>query len=170
MNSPWPAWHAVGCDLSVRVRHWRLTRFRGTAVAALRALADRAGNPHPLCRALRDRRADAKGAARQGSGRPHLQCRFQHRGVHLLRTGRHGFPYAWPGGGPDGGASRGSFRIGLPSSIVMRHATPHFQHVFSGDGYSAGYYSYMWSEVLDADAFAAFEETGNAFDPSWPAS
>jgi peptidyl-dipeptidase Dcp len=46
----------------------------------------------------------------------------------------------------------------------MRHRTPHFAHVFSGDGYSAGYYSYMWSEVLDADAFRAFEETGDPFD------
>ena len=54
--------------------------------------------------------------------------------------------------------------IGMPRAIAMRHATPHFAHVFSGDGYSSGYYSYMWSEVMDADAFASFEEAGGPFD------
>lgn len=54
--------------------------------------------------------------------------------------------------------------IGMPHAIRMRHATPHFAHVFSGDGYSSGYYSYMWSEVMDADAFEAFEEMGDPFD------
>ncbi|TPE50204.1 M3 family metallopeptidase [Amaricoccus solimangrovi] len=57
-------------------------------------------------------------------------------------------------------------RLGVPHAIRMRHATPHFAHVFTGDGYSSGYYSYMWSEVMDADAFAAFEETGDPFDPA----
>lgn len=61
-------------------------------------------------------------------------------------------------------------RIGMPKAIRMRHATPHFAHVFSGDGYSSGYYSYMWSEVMDADAFQAFEEAGDPFDPILAAS
>lgn len=54
--------------------------------------------------------------------------------------------------------------MGMPQAITMRHATPQFAHVFSGDGYSSGYYSYMWSEVMDADAFAAFEDGAGAFD------
>ncbi|MFT4347084.1 M3 family metallopeptidase [Bartonella ancashensis] len=56
-------------------------------------------------------------------------------------------------------------RLQMPETIVMRHRSPHFAHIFSGGGYAAGYYSYMWSEVLDADAFQAFEETGDVFNP-----
>ena len=54
----------------------------------------------------------------------------------------------------------------MPEEIAMRHRPPHFAHIFSGGGYASGYYSYMWSEVLDADAFEAFEETGDIFDPA----
>ena len=57
-------------------------------------------------------------------------------------------------------------RIDMPKAIGMRHATPQFAHVFSGGYYASAYYSYMWSEVMDADAFAAFEEKGDPFDQS----
>ena len=56
-------------------------------------------------------------------------------------------------------------RIAMPAEIAMRHRSPHFAHIFSGDGYAAGYYSYLWSEVLDADAFDAFREAGDIFHP-----
>jgi len=54
--------------------------------------------------------------------------------------------------------------LGMPKEIVMRHRTPQFGHVFSGDGYSAGYYSYLWSDTLSADAWEAFTEAGGPYD------
>jgi peptidyl-dipeptidase Dcp len=57
-------------------------------------------------------------------------------------------------------------KIGMPAEISMRHRPQQFGHIFSGDHYASGYYSYMWSEVMDADAFGAFEEAGDIFDPA----
>jgi peptidyl-dipeptidase Dcp len=55
-------------------------------------------------------------------------------------------------------------QLGMPHELVMRHRTPQFGHVFSSDGYSAGYYSYLWADVLTADAFGAFKEAGGPYD------
>jgi peptidyl-dipeptidase Dcp len=57
-------------------------------------------------------------------------------------------------------------KIGMPEAISMRHRLPHFSHLFSGGGYAAGYYSYLWSEVLADDAFDAFLEAKDLFDPA----
>jgi peptidyl-dipeptidase Dcp len=73
---------------------------------------------------------------------------------------------------PDGVADPDAFErttmteIGAPTEVVMRHRLPQFLHLFSSDAYSAGYYSYLWSEVMDADTWKAFEESGDVFDPT----
>jgi peptidyl-dipeptidase Dcp len=54
----------------------------------------------------------------------------------------------------------------MPAEMVMRHRTPQFRHIFESDEYSAGYYSYLWAEVLDHDAYEAFTERGNPYDPA----
>jgi len=71
-----------------------------------------------------------------------------------------------PGGDPKQAQAQTLKRIGMPEEIGPRHAAPHFAHIFGGDGYAAGYYAYLWSEVLDADGFKAFKEAHDPFDPA----
>ncbi|HEX8432392.1 MAG TPA: M3 family metallopeptidase [Longimicrobium sp.] len=67
---------------------------------------------------------------------------------------------------PDAFERQSLAELGMPAEIVMRHRTPQFSHVFASDGYSAGYYSYLWSDVLTADAAEAFTEAGGFYDPA----
>ena len=73
---------------------------------------------------------------------------------------------------PDGVVDADAFerdtlqKLGAPKEVVMRHRLPHFNHLFTSDSYSAGYYSYLWSEVMDSDTREAFVEAGNVFDPT----
>jgi peptidyl-dipeptidase Dcp len=67
---------------------------------------------------------------------------------------------------PDEFERRTLAELRMPKEMVMRHRTPQFAHIFSGDSYSAGYYSYLWAEVLDHDAFEVFTAAGGPFDKS----
>lgn len=65
---------------------------------------------------------------------------------------------------PDAFEKKELTALGMPAEMVMRHRTPQFAHIFADDGYSAGYYSYIWSDVLSADAYEAFKEAGGPYD------
>ncbi len=153
-------------ELSVGGGHRRRARLRRVPVAAARALAVDAGDPQPLRAALPDRQADpARTGGQDRSGRE-VQPGLQDGRIPVERAGRH---EAAPRGRPEdrrrtSSSARRSPRMGMPSEIVMRHRTPQFNHVFSGDGYSAGYYSYLWSDTLTADAWEAFTEAGGPWD------
>ena len=140
--------------------------FRRTALATLRALADRARDHHearaayktgkPMPKELVDKMLAARSF---GAG----FATVEFAASALVDMAYHAEAQA--PAEPLRFEAETLRRLGMPEAIPMRHRTPHFGHVFAGDGYSAGYYSYLWSEVLDADAFAAFEETGDPFDP-----
>ena len=87
--------------------------------------------------------------------------------VEFLASALVDFKLHWRTGAPaEIGAAEADIlgQIGMPPQIVMRHRSPQFAHIFAGESYAAGYYSYLWSETLDADGFAAFEEAGDIFD------
>lgn len=122
----------------------------------LRRFARHAETGAPMPEALMDRMLAARNAGQGFATVEYLASALLDLDLHLRQ--------------PDEEIDAGAFErsalqaIGMPEEIAMRHRLTHFLHIFSGDGYSAGYYSYLWSEVLDADGFAAFREAGDPFD------
>jgi peptidyl-dipeptidase Dcp len=91
--------------------------------------------------------------------KPRPSIRASRRRSISPRSGRHGAAHGSDGVvDPDAFERETLTRIGMPKELVMRHRLPQFNHLFSSDAYSAGYYSYLWSETMDADTWAAFEE------------
>jgi peptidyl-dipeptidase Dcp len=120
------------------------------------AVHARTGNPIP--KALVDKLAAARNFNQGFSTVEFLASALVDLDFHALGDGADIDPAAFQ--------EKALAHIGMPKEIVMRHASPHFLHIFGGDGYSAGYYSYLWSEVLDADGFDAFKEAKDSFDPA----
>ncbi len=93
-----------------------------------------------------------------------VQPGIRHRRVSGQRPGRHEVALGRRTDiDPDTFERETLAELGMPTEIVMRHRTPHFPHIFSGDGYSAGYYSYLWSDALTADAAEVFETADGKF-------
>ena len=90
---------------------------------------------------------------------------MQYVGPALINMALHSLPNGTPVDIAEFEAAQNRL-LGVPPDIGQRHHLPHFQHLFSGASYAAGYYVYMWVEVLEADGFDAFNEAGNPFDPA----
>ena len=144
-----------------------VARFRRTPFATLRALAVDAGGARKACAALQDRASRCRRRCCSASSRREISIRASRRSNTRRRRSStwHSIPLKELVSADVERFERETLtEIGMPREIVMRHRLPHFMHIMSG--YAAGYYSYLWSEVMDADAFAAFEEAGDVFHPS----
>ena len=155
------ALHGLLSDVTYPIdrRHQRRDRFRRVAVAALRALAGAAGGAaaasrvhyqtgEPMPGGPAAASCSPRAPSTRASPRSNMSPRRWSISTSTRCSRRDDLDVARVRD-----ATR-STRIGMPEEIVMRHRPPHFEHIFSGDGYASAYYSYMWSEVLDADAFA----------------
>ena len=157
----------LGRELSDARRHAGRARLRRVPVAAPRALGAHARGARALRAALPDRQADTEGARREDREGLELQPGLQHRRVPERRARRHEAPHACRDAkeiDPDAFERDTLSALGMPKEIVMRHRTPQFSHVFAGDSYSAGYYSYLWADTLTEDAFNAFTEAKGPYD------
>ena len=147
------------------VGHVGRARLRRAALPDPRALALDSRGALALRPAPPDRAAPPGRARGEDRAVLDLQPGLRHRRVPVERPRRHEAPPR-----PDTPIDPDAFErdtlkaLGMPSEIVMRHRTPQFGHIFAGDGYSAGYYSYLWADTLTADAWEAFTEAGGPYD------